>query len=474
MFRKLRLQFIFTNLAIITALFVSLTIGVYILLQIKMISHAEFFSKRLATLIKSGTVPEFPPFDQRPPQPGRERPFDPFKPPQSFGFPKPPEAFGLLKQRDPSGLEKRIRILAPPVRLLEPFGPKPPAKRPLAPVFFVKTGPAGNMIQSPGMEPLLAEFSGTVQKIMGARKESGTVAFSRSSYYYYRTALAKGAGSVIIFQDLRQDKNIQQSLVVSLIVTGVIFLVLSLAGSLFMAQRAIAPIQKAWQQQKDFLADASHELRTPLAIIQTNLDVVFSNPRETVAEQMDWLNNINEELQQMTGLVSQLLLLARIDSHQYVLEKRNFPLDHVVARVAESFGPLAAAKQIRLETESGGPALCHGDESHLRRVIENLLDNAIRHTAAGGSIRIALRPAGKSLQLSIADSGEGIPPEHLEKIFDRFHQVDASRSKGKAGLGLAIAKQIIANHGGTIRVASAVGVGTTFTIQLPAAKENGA
>jgi signal transduction histidine kinase len=261
--------------------------------------------------------------------------------------------------------------------------------------------------------------------------------------------------------------NHQHSWVGTLIIIAIGYLFLTTAGSLFMAKRAIAPIQNAWQQQKNFLADASHQLRTPLAIIQTNLEVVLSNPQETVASQMDWLNNVQEELQQMTGLVSSLLFLARLDSGQWTMEKTHFWLDKVVIHLSEVFRPAAAIKSINLDTSITGQVICYGDESNIRQVIEILLDNAIRHTPANGKISLNLQQSEKKILLTITDNGEGIAPEHLSKIFDRFYQVDDSPSKGKAGLGLSIAKSIINNHGGTLLVTSILGKGTTFTIELP-------
>lgn len=276
----------------------------------------------------------------------------------------------------------------------------------------------------------------------------------------------------MVFVDLKQEKKIQQLMVVSLMMIGIVYLALAMAGSLYMAKRAIRPIQKAWQQQKDFLADASHELRTPLTVIRTNLEVVLNNPGETVASQMDWLANIQEELQQMTGLVSSLLFLARMDSQAYRMEKSRFSMNKIVNGVLEAFKPLADAKNIILSAAITGKITVYGDESNIRRVLEILLDNAIQYTPAGGKISLQLQQLDRKILLEVADTGEGIATEHLAKIFDRFYQVDPARSKGKAGLGLSIAKSIIENHDGTIRVISHPGSGTTFSIQLPLSKEN--
>lgn len=452
MFRKLKLQFILTNLAIITALFVSITTGAYILLQINMINHAEFFAKRLVMGINSGIFPEFPIRDD-------ERPH--------YFINQLPHFNNNEYDAGPPNDDSHRQLRGP--------GPSFDNHRlPLPPVFHVKTNLTGRIIfQSPGQPFDAVHLTALVQQVFKNSQNIGIINFRHSKYFYYKTLLPKQSGKLIVFQNLKQEKNIQQSLVISLVITGIIFIILAMAGSLFMAKRAIGPIQNAWQQQKNFLADASHELRTPLAVIQTNLEVVLNNPQETIASQIDWLHNIQEEIQQMTVLISSLLFLARVDSKACITDKKLFSFDKVVARVSEAFTPAILAKSIKLTTSITGKIICDGDESNIRQVLEILLDNAIRHTPAGGEISLYLQQTDKKIILSITDTGEGIAAEHLGKIFDRFYQADPSRSKGKAGLGLSIAKCIIENHGGTINVASRPGSGTTFTIQMPLSKDNG-
>jgi len=256
-------------------------------------------------------------------------------------------------------------------------------------------------------------------------------------------------------------------LVLALVATGFVCLILSLLASIFMANRALLPIQRAWQQQKDFLADASHELRTPLAVIQTNLEIVMKSPDETVASQDKWLSNIQEESEQMAALVNSLLFLARADSQQQMLTKALFALDQAAAGAAAPFTGIAAAKGLELEVAVGSEATLCGDENRVRQVIGILLDNAIRHTPQGGKVSLQLLRSDNKAMMIVADSGEGIDARYLDKIFDRFYQVDSSRFKGGAGLGLALAKWIIEHHGGRIQVASTPGSGTRFTVELP-------
>jgi signal transduction histidine kinase len=442
MFRKLKLQFILTNLAIISVLFITLTAGVYFVLQINMMNHARVLAKRIVEGINSGFFPEFP----RGPQ-GR---------PPHFNGPPP-------MNRHPMPEPERFR---PPLNLPRDN------QRIMPPFFYIKTNSKQHIVfQSPEQPFTKHQLKILVDRAYQTGKNSGQINFHHSNYFFYKAKLKKTAdklpGMILFFLNLKQDKMIQQTMVLSLLTIGLIYLMLALTGSLFMAKRAILPIQKAWQQQKDFLADASHELRTPLTVIQTNLEVVLRNPGETVASQMDWLVNVREELDQMTGLVSSLLFLTRMDSGSYPMEKTNFSLDKVATGVSEAFNPLATAKNIVLSTSIPEKIDYYGDESNIRRVMEILLDNAIQYTPDYGKISLRLQLTDKKILLEISDTGEGIAAEHLPKIFDRFYQVDPSRSKGKAGLGLPIAKSIIENHNGTIQVTSQPGMGTTFSIWLP-------
>ena len=234
-----------------------------------------------------------------------------------------------------------------------------------------------------------------------------------------------------------------------------------------MANRAMIPIQKAWQQQKDFLADASHELRTPLTVIRTNLDVVRGSPEDTVLSQSKWLDNIQEETVSMAKLVDSLLFLARVDSQQPLLHKRFFFFDKALAEAVIPFEPVAGAKGVLLKVASDAPVGYDGDEARIKQLVGILLDNAIRHTPSGGAVSVSLLKIDAKIMLSVVDTGEGIKAAALEKIFDRFFQVDNSRSSGSSGLGLAIAKVIAESHGGKISVSSAPGEGATFIAEFP-------
>lgn len=274
------------------------------------------------------------------------------------------------------------------------------------------------------------------------------------------------AGTYFLFRTGMND-SVPDSLPRFLIIAGTACQLLIYLVNLFLVKRIMAPIQKVWQQQRNFLADASHKLRTPLAIIQTNLDVVLDNTHETIASQLDWLNIIRGETGQMMKLVNSLLLLAHLDSGKRFIKKIPFSLIRMAACIIKAFEPSAAAKGVALSMSAASEIIAYGDESGIRQVVEILIDNAIRHTPPEGKVSLAITRRNAKIQLIVADTGEGIAPQYLDKIFDRFYQIDASCSNGEAGLGLAIAKSIIENYEGTIDVLSTPGLGTRFMIQLP-------
>jgi signal transduction histidine kinase len=452
MFNKLKLQFIFTNIAIVFVLFFLITTGAYFLVRTNMISHTLFFSKRLAEGINSGMFSDLPPFDRHLPMPIDNRNPARFRdlPPFDTQLPKPTgnRSYGMF------------RNLAPRENLMPN-------------VFFVKTNPEGLIFFRTARQPFNSnQLTRLVQKTLKMTKTSGIIKFSNDRYFYLNAPLRKQQGRLIVFQDFKPERNMLRFLIISISIVGIVCLVLSLCGSLFMANRAIIPIQRAWQQQKNFIADASHELRTPLTIIQTNLEIVLGNQNQTVASQNEWIISVKEEAQHMTDLVASLLFIARADSNQLVLDKKYFILNEVIVQVVEAFRPIAVIKRIDLHVQTEDQITGFGDKSRIRQVIEILLDNAIRHTPVDGKIVLSLSETNKEIWLTVADTGEGIAPEYLDKIFDRFYQIDNSRSKGELGLGLSIAKCIIANHGGTIGVTSELGSGTKFTIQLPLPKNN--
>jgi len=226
----------------------------------------------------------------------------------------------------------------------------------------------------------------------------------------------------------------------------------------------LARLDESFQRERQFTNDASHELRTPLTAMQAILGMIREKQR-TPEEYEQALDDLSEETERLRTLVENLLRLARGDrSKSNVFERVDLSI--LLQDVADSLRPLAESKSLALTCDTVTDLLVLGDSDELIRLFVNLLDNAIKYTERG-KINITAKCTDENVEIQISDTGTGIAPEHLTHIFDRFYRVDESRTQQGAGLGLAIAKEIVSAHGGAIEIQSSVGIGTSFTIQLP-------
>jgi len=227
------------------------------------------------------------------------------------------------------------------------------------------------------------------------------------------------------------------------------------------------------ERQQQFVADAAHELRGPLAAIQTNLEVAASRDR-SATEYRDTIEEVLDETRQLAKLANDLLLLAEGELAPGSGQAR-VDLDVLVQQTAAMFAGVAEERGIDLRVESAGAILVTGEPRQLRQVVSNLLDNAIRFTPSGGRVVVALAtdPISHEARLTVTDTGSGIEPQHLPRVFDRFFQADAARdrrdSRRGGGLGLAICRTLVERHGGRISVRSEFGRGSELTVSLPQA-----
>ncbi len=304
------------------------------------------------------------------------------------------------------------------------------------------------------------------------KRKDDTVDFGNGQVFRY--AAVYGANNTyVVIQNLSQERVFLIN--VGIILLGCVLgglLLLSLGG-LFLAERSIRPIRLSWQKQRDFVADASHELRTPLAAIRSNIDVVLDDPHATVQEKQLYCQGIAEESKRMSYLVDNLLMLARADSDAVIFLNEPVDLSEVVQGAADLMQPVAAKKDIALELIVHDAPEISGDADRIKQVLLQLIDNAIKYTPHGGWVKVSADRIRDNALLTVSDSGIGIAPEHIGKVFDRFYRIDESRERevGGHGLGLSIAKFIVERHGGTITAASAEGQGSTFTVTLPVDKD---
>jgi signal transduction histidine kinase len=205
-----------------------------------------------------------------------------------------------------------------------------------------------------------------------------------------------------------------------------------------------------------------------LTVIRTEAEVALAKPLDG-GEYRNLLGSILEECERLTRLTDQLLALAREDAGAGRPTLESLDLTVMVRGVVEDMRPLAEARSLHLHTQANGAAPVHGDALRLRQVFFNVVDNAIKYTPSGGEVAVRIDRRDGEAVVTVRDTGIGIPPEHLPRVFDRFYRVDKARSRehGGTGLGLSIAQSIVAAHGGRIELASAPGQGTTCTVTLP-------
>ena len=247
----------------------------------------------------------------------------------------------------------------------------------------------------------------------------------------------------------------------------------ALLGGLYMSGRAVRPARESFERQRAFVADASHELKTPLTLVRADTEVVLY--RENLnAEDAGLLEHALAETDRMDAILSDLLLVARLDAGKLGVADKPFDLSLVLSQAAERFGPRAAAKEVRLDVAAPEELPARGDAKRSAQILAVLLDNAVRFTPSGGMIAVAGRTRDRWIEASVTDSGPGIPPEHLPRVFDRFYRADAARTRGGAGgtgLGLAIGRELARVQGGDLLAENergdVPGGGATFRLYLP-------
>ena len=232
----------------------------------------------------------------------------------------------------------------------------------------------------------------------------------------------------------------------------------------------IARLDDAFRRQRQFTADASHELRTPLTSIKGQVEVALNSERSPQTYR-EVLETVNDEVDRLIRLVGSLLTLARADAGQIPLARERVDIGGLVTSVVEQVTPMANERGVLVEEDPSPVITVPADEDLILQLLLNLLDNAIKYTGDEGRVTVGWANREGFVELWVRDTGTGVPPEHLPRIFDRFYRVDRARSRaeGGTGLGLSICRWIAEAHGGSIQVASDPGRGSTFTVRLPLA-----
>ncbi|RLQ94093.1 sensor histidine kinase [Falsibacillus albus] len=237
-----------------------------------------------------------------------------------------------------------------------------------------------------------------------------------------------------------------------------------------LAHRAMLPIIQNVERQQKFSADASHELRTPLSIFSASVEVLEEEEKERLSPfGLTVLQDLKDESSLMKKLVNDLLTLTKYDQHQTQLDTHPFNIGALMAQIKKEYDYLSLNRYILYINKANADLNLNGDQLKIKQLLYILLDNAIKFTDDGGTINLILSQTTSHILIKVIDDGIGMDERDVNKVFERFFQVDQSRSSqhGGSGLGLSIAKAIVEAHGGTIEVDSKLGVGTTVNVYLP-------
>lgn len=285
------------------------------------------------------------------------------------------------------------------------------------------------------------------------------------SLRFLRKAVPKG--EEIVFVDVSMEHAILKDLIKTCIHIALVSYLLFLGISVLLAQWAIRPVETAWKNQRQFVADASHELKTPLTVIMTNAELLQDASYEDTAKDQ-FASSILTMSRQMRGLVEGLLDLARVDSGVVKTSFSELDFSALVNNGLLPFEPLFFEKGMELQSEVESEIFLRGSRSHLQQVVDILLDNAVKYGDPDQKVEVRLQRQGRFAQLCVSSAGEEISREDLKRIFRRFYRIDKARSMNQSyGLGLSIAQSIVEDHRGKIWAESKNGT-NSFYVQLPA------
>lgn len=301
--------------------------------------------------------------------------------------------------------------------------------------------------------------------------------------YYQKSSAASGV-SLVAFADTESASN-WKPVAALLFFAGLGTLLIFLIISVFFSRWALKPVEHAWNQQAQFLADASHELKTPLTVIMANTSIATKDPTATVGSQQKWLDGVQIESMRMQSIINDMLTLAKSDAQnnesldlrsqkQTLADQALIDLSTLAEAQILQFESVAFEQSLQLDDDIAEGLQVRGDGTKLERLVTILLDNACKYASPQSTITLTLAAEGNQARLGVRNFGNTISPEDLPHVFDRFYRADKARTRSESGasshgLGLAIAAGIAREHGGSITVTSSDAEGTLFSVTLPLA-----
>lgn len=349
-----------------------------------------------------------------------------------------------------------------------PFSQPPPDKMQKDvrfPYFILQLDAYGNLVAAAGGYYDLSDES-FLQNLIDAAFSADSPVGVIEDYNLRFLRKYTGFGQILVYADISSELSALNSLLRSCILIGLVCFLVFLCISFLLAKWIVRPVDRAWTQQRQFIADASHELKTPLTVIMTNAELL-QNGGYDAASLSTFSSNILVMSRQMRDLVEQMLELARADNVRSHTDFSSFDFSRLVSDAILPFEPVFFEQGLTLHTNIAGNILINGSSSELRQVVDILLDNAQKYARKGGSAWVTLQRHGKShCLLTVADEGAAIPRQDLNQLFKRFYRADQARSRtGSFGLGLSIAESIVNRHKGKIWAESRDGV-NTFYVEL--------
>ncbi len=350
-------------------------------------------------------------------------------------------------------------------RSFPPSRPGEPTESVQLPFFSVSVGSDGTLLSLKGGFYDLTDIESLRTIISEATRQKEDLGILRSYNLRY---LRKNTplGQSIVFVDISSEQATLSSLLKSCMMIGLASFSAFLALSFFLARWAVRPVEKAWMQQKQFVADASHELKTPLTVIMTTAEILSGNDYDA-GQHSQMMNGILTMSQQMWGLVDSLLELARVDSGSAKMVFSPINLSSITSDAVLPFEPVYFEQGLQLEYSIEEGIGVHGSFTHLRQVVDIFLDNALKYSAPAGCVILTLKRQGNGCLLAVSSPGNRISKQELKNIFRRFYRMDKARAMNHSyGLGLSIAESIVTQHNGKIWAESENGI-NTFFVQLP-------
>ena len=346
-------------------------------------------------------------------------------------------------------------------------GSKPQDLPPTTPIVCAVLDSDGEILRTVGQNAEISQqvLEQAVQQALEANTREGTI--SSLDLRFLRQDMPSGVK--IAFADRSHERDSIRSLLLSALLVGAGGLFAFFLISLYLARWALRPVERAWEQQRQFVADASHELKTPLTVILANIGILLSHRESTIEQQLKWVEYTGAEATRMKQLVDNLLFLAKSDARRMPPPQTPVDLSNIAWSSLLPYESVAFEQGVTLNSSIAPNLFILGDSGRLQQLIVILLDNACKYAGEHGVVTLTLEQVQSKARLTVNNTGALIPTDQLEQIFERFYRLDQSRARKTEGygLGLSIAKTIVEAHGGKISATSSAGAGTSFIVTLP-------